>query len=297
MNLQLLRTFVEVVEQGSMTAAASRLGYTQPAVSRHVAALEQDLGTPLLLRGTRGVTPTEHGTALVRHATAILRHRDDLRRELASLDSGAAGRLRVAAFPTAVAALVPTALAGFRTAHPAVSVSLTEGTTPRLLDELATGDVDVAVVSAPPDRPLNAEGLDLTRLLDERLRVAVAESHRLRRRRSVRLAELRDDPFVTGSASDEPGLLRARLPPGFDPVVDIVVADWTGKLGCVAAGLGVALVPELATRAVPAGLRLLRIRDEDAPVRRVFAATDPERASAAHRAFVRDLRAAAAGLA
>lgn len=295
MNLQLLTTFVEVVEQGSITAAASRLGYTQPAVSRHVATLELELGRPLLLRGTRGVTPTEHGAALVRHATAILRHRDDLSRELALLDSGAAGRLRVAAFPTAVAALVPAALAAFRTAHPAVAVSLTEGTTPRLLDELAAGDVDVAVVSAPPDRPPAADGLHLARLLDEHLRVAVAGSHRLRRRRSIRLAELRDDPFITGSASDEPGLLRAQLPHGFDPVVDIVVADWTGKLGCVAAGLGVAFVPELATRVAPEDVRLLRIRDEDAPVRRVYAATDPHRTSAAQSAFVRELRKAATG--
>jgi DNA-binding transcriptional LysR family regulator len=168
-------------------------------------------------------------------------------------------------------------LAAFRELYPAVTLSLVEGRTPALLERLLSGDADVAVVSAPPDRPLDASRFDLHHLLDERLLVAVPRHHRLARRRTVGLAELAEDPFVFGSATAEDALLRASLPPGFQPRVDIVAADWTGKLGCVAAGLGVALIPALAVRARPADVALLRLHRDDASTRRVFAATTAAR--------------------
>jgi DNA-binding transcriptional LysR family regulator len=115
---------------------------------------------------------------------------------------------------------------------------------------------------------LTEEGRTL--LLDERLLVAVSRGHRLARRRRVRLAELADDPFIVGSATAEETLLRASLPSGFQPRVDIVAAEWTGKLGCVAAGLGVALVPALAVRGTPADITLLRLYNEHESVRRLF---------------------------
>lgn len=294
MQVQWLETFAEVVRQGSITSAARTLGYTQSAVSRHIAALEDAYGATLLDRQPRGVTPTPPGEVLAGHVEAILRRVREARQDLAQLEDGTAGRVRVAAFPTAIARLVPAAVSAFEQGHPGVAVSLIEGYTPRLLELVNAGDADVAVVSAPPDQPVPADGARLTHLLDERLLVAVPARHRLARRRTVRLRECAGDRFIAGSASDEPALMRARLPAGFDPVVDIVVADWTGKLGCVAAGLGVALVPALAARAAPPDVRLLRLHADDAPVRRVFAATNVRRTpSTATRAFVRELRTAA----
>jgi DNA-binding transcriptional LysR family regulator len=201
-------------------------------------------------------------------------------RDLESLRGLGGGRLRVGAFPTAVAALVPRALAAFQTAHPEVSLSLVEGLTPTLLERLVAGDADVAVVSTPPDRPLDGTRFDLRHLLDERLLVAVAKSHRLAHRRTVRLSELVDDSFIAGSATAEETLLRASLPSGFQPRIDIVAAEWTGKLGCVAAGLGVALLPALAVRSAPADIALLHLHRTDASVRRVFAATVARRSLA-----------------
>ncbi|MFD0823784.1 LysR substrate-binding domain-containing protein, partial [Micromonospora zhanjiangensis] len=165
--------------------------------------------------------------------------------------------------PTAVAALVPRALAAFRRAHPEIASSLVEGLTPALLDRLLAGDADVAVVSCVPADEIDRSRFDLRHLLDERLLVAVSREHRLAGRRTVRLAELADDSFIAGSATAEETLLRASLPSGFRPRIDIVAAEWTGKLGCVAAGLGVALVPALAARGTPADITLLRLRDED----------------------------------
>jgi DNA-binding transcriptional LysR family regulator len=272
-DIQSLQVFQAVAQRGSITAAAHVLRYTQSAVSRQVAALEAETGARLFDRLPRGVALTDEGRCLLGHADAVLDRLAAARRDLAALRGLGAGRLRVGAFPTAVAALVPRALSAFRDAHPGISLSLVEGRTPELLERLVAGDADVAVVSAPPDRPLDGARFDLHHLLDERLLVAVPRTHRLARRRTVRLAELTEDSFVVGSATAEDALMRATLPPGFPPRVDLVAAEWTGKLGCVAAGLGVALVPALAVRAAPADIALLRLHRDDASVRRVFAAT------------------------
>jgi DNA-binding transcriptional LysR family regulator len=291
MQLQSLQVFATVARHGSITAAARALRFTQSAVSRQIAGLEADLGAVLFDRLPRGVGLTEEGRSLLPHAEAMLERLDTARRDLTAVRGLGAGRLRVGAFPTAVAALVPRALAAFRAAHPEVTLALVEGLTPALLDRLLAGDADVVVVSAPPDRPLDTERFDLHHLLDERLLVAVPRGHRLARRRTVRIAELAEDSFVVGSATAEDTLLRATLPTGFVPRIDLVAAEWTGKLGCVAAGLGVALIPALAVRATPADLVLLRLHPDDATVRQVFAATVAGRTcSPAVQRFLADLR-------
>jgi len=278
MQTEWLVTFVEIAKRGSFTAAATTLGYTQSAASRHIAALEADCGARLFERRPGGAVLTAEGSVLLDHAEAILRRLADARTDVAVLSGVAARRLRVGAFPTALAALVPSALKRLREAHPEADMSLVEGHTPQLVEALLRNEIDVAVLSDIPDADADYPGLRRYRLLDEPMLVAVPASHRLARRRVVRLVELSEDPFVVGSATAEASLLRARLPPDFRPKVDIVAADWTAKLGCVAAGLGVCLIPMLAARSIASDVRLLRLHPADSPARRVFAASREERA-------------------
>lgn len=113
-----LRVFVEVARLGSFTAAAQTMGYTQSAISRQISALENEAGTALFDRLPRGVRPTEPGRRLLGHAEAVLERLDAARRELTDLRDLATGRLRVGTFATAAAALVPKAIAAFRTTYP-----------------------------------------------------------------------------------------------------------------------------------------------------------------------------------
>jgi DNA-binding transcriptional LysR family regulator len=272
-QLQALEVFRAVARHRSITGAARELRFTQSAVSRQIAALEADLGAILFDRLARGVALTEEGRCLLPHAEAVLDRLVTARRELEVTRGLGRGRLRVGAFPTALAALVPRAMAAFRERHPDVDLSLVEGRTPELVERLLAGDADVVVVSAPPDQPVVHARLELTALLDEDMLVALPRRHRLAGRRTVRLAELAEDCFIAGSATAELSLLRAALPQGFRPRIEITAAEWTGKLGCVAAGLGVALIPALAVRATPADLALVRLHRDDAAVRRIFAAT------------------------
>ena len=291
MRLLWLQVFREAVRSGSLGEASRALGYTQSAVSRHIAALEAEYGVPLLERGPGGVRPTPYGERLLQHVGAILAHDDQLRREFDGVRKGALGHITVGAFPTAVAGIIPAALSALQHDRPDTTLSLIEATTPALIEHVERGDVDVAVVTEGRGLPAGLAG---THLLDEHLLVAVGRAHRFARRRSVHLREVAGDTFITGSDTDENALLRAHRLDDFRPASQIVVADWIGKFACVAAGIGIALVPQLVTPALPAGVTVLRLRDEQAPYRRVVAVTDGRRQpSELARNFIRLAKQAA----
>ncbi|MGH1554086.1 LysR substrate-binding domain-containing protein [Streptomyces sp. L7] len=154
-----------------------------------------------------------------------------------------AGTCSSALFPTADSALVPRTLAAFRDRHPGIRLSREEGLTPRLLGRLASGHLDLAIVSTTGRAPL--EAYELYHLLDESLYVAVPTSHPLAGQGPC-LAQLADSDWISGSAHPEGTLLEAALREGFRPRIAHVVGEWTAKEGYVAAGLGVTLVPALA---------------------------------------------------
>ncbi|MEU1159906.1 LysR family transcriptional regulator [Streptomyces sp. NPDC005921] len=289
-----LRVFLDVARHGSFTVAARSLGWTQSAVSRQISSLEAALGGgPLFDRLPRGVRLTEAGRVLVPYAEAVAEALHGAARELTALREVAGGRLRFGAFASADAALVPHALAAFRARHPGVRLSREEGLTPRLLDRLTAGHLDLAVVSTTGRAPL--EPYELHHLLDESLYVAVPAGHPLAGSAGpVRLGLLADADWISGSSGVEGTLLEAALRQGFRPRVAHVVGEWTAKQGYVAAGLGVALVPALAAESVRPDIALLPVLDEGAPARAVYAATARGRSlTPAAESFLGALREAA----
>ncbi|MFE3451006.1 LysR family transcriptional regulator [Nonomuraea sp. NPDC059194] len=265
-----LRLFTEVAREGSFTGAAELLGYTQSAVSRRVAAMERAAGGPLFVRLARGVRLTPAGVALRRHAVAVLDRLDRAQEELAAIHRGSGGTLRVGAFATANVWLVPQALKAFGEHHPNVEVRLTEGLSGQLLDQLDGGALDVAVVSDyPAGLPAAAETV---LLLEERLLVALPSGHRLADREVIDLRDLAEETWIEAAPRGQPTILTAACArAGFTPRGGLRVAEWTGKFGYVAAGLGVTLVPELAARAVPDEL-VVRPISEEGSRRKVYAA-------------------------
>ncbi|MFJ8623462.1 LysR family transcriptional regulator [Kitasatospora sp. NPDC093550] len=273
MDMAWLDVFRTVAHLGSFTAAGERLGFTQSAISRQIATLESELGTSLFDRLARGVRLTEHGRALLPHAEALLERLDTTRRDLAALTELTAGHLRVGAFDSANAALVPGALAAFRAAHPQVAISLTEGLSAHLLDLLANGAIDLALVASYTQDAYDSDQFDLRPLLDDPVLVALPRDHRLAGRRRLRLAELADEPWIAARRNAETTLLAACLRSGFRPRIEYAVGAWTAKLGLVAAGLGPTLIPALAARAARPDIALIPLHPDDTPVRRVWTAT------------------------
>ncbi|WP_331767552.1 LysR family transcriptional regulator [Embleya sp. NBC_00896] len=261
-EIDALRLLVAVAESGSFTKAAARLNYTQSAVSRRIAALEQQAGGPLFERLPRGVRLNPAGRTLHRHAVEVLDRLSRAERELAVLHAGHGGLLHVGAFATANISLVPTALRAFRDTRPDVEVVAVEGTTDALVRRLADGALDLAVVSDYPSGLPSADGVTTTVLCQDELLVALWRGHRLAGADPVDLRELRDEAWLQNAYGDRPTMLAdACARAGFTPRKLIRIAEWTGKFGYVAAGLGVALVPSLAARAVPDELVLCRLTD------------------------------------
>jgi DNA-binding transcriptional LysR family regulator len=277
LNVERLRVLAEVADRGSFTAAAEALFLTQPAVSRQIAALERDLGTPLVERLPRGVRLTQAGALAHEHARSILASlaaAEEQVRGLARLDGG---RLRMAAFATANTDLIPKVITRFRELHPQVELSLTGShQAHHTLDAVRAGEIDLAlVVDWDLDRPGDAAGVDLVTLLDDPLFVALGRGHPLAGGRRVRLTELADETWIEGAHPDCCGPLdRFREAAGFRPKIGFECDDWHAKQVLVASGAGVMLFPGLALPSARDDI-VLRSTTPDLPVRRVFAACRP----------------------
>jgi DNA-binding transcriptional LysR family regulator len=262
LETEALRLLVTVADAGSFTAAAAQLNYTQGAVSRAVAGLERQAGGPLFERLPRGVRLNPAGQALYRHAVDVLEHLSRASRELAAIQAGRAGIVRLGAFATANILLVPSALRAFKEARPEVDVVVTEGRSRTLMDGIAQGVLDLAVVSDYPYGLPSTDGVTTHRLCADELLVALPREHPLASAHPIALQDLRDEPWLQAAYGDSPTMLGdACARAGFTPRKIIRIEEWTGKFGYAAAGLGVALVPSLAARAVPAELVLCRLDD------------------------------------
>ncbi|MFB9705885.1 MULTISPECIES: LysR family transcriptional regulator [Streptosporangium] len=293
-----LRLLDAVAATGSFTAAAARLNYTQSAVSRRIAALEARAGGPLFDRLARGVRLTPAGQALHHHARVVLNRLARAEEELAGIHGGHRGTLRVGAFATANVALVPGALRAFADRFPDVALTPVEGPSGGLLRRMREGELDVAVVSDYPAGLPYDEDVELAELVEEELLVALPRGHRLAGGAEgaggevVDLRELREETWIEApSPGGTTMLAQACARAGFAPRATVRIAEWTGKFGYVAAGLGVTLVPALAAPAVPAGL-VLRSLGGSAPRRTVSTAL-PRTPLPAARALVRLLAEAA----
>lgn len=260
---QLLRALRTVLDAGSLTAASERLGFTQSALSKQIAALESAAGVPLLVRGPRGVEPTEAGVRLAARAATVLDQLDVAQRELADLSAPLGGRVALGGFPTAAMRLVPRAIARVRAEHPAVEVDFSESSTPVQIRRLRAGRLDLALLSFGEGLPeWDLTGVELERLPSGPMLLAVGRRHRLARSERVPVADLRDEDWIAGrGARGEPQF--GAWPTLPQPRVVAELGDWSTRLGFVAAGLGITTVPRLAAGALPDGVVRVEVDDPD----------------------------------
>jgi molybdate transport repressor ModE-like protein len=268
-----LRVLREVAQAGSFSAAARALGYTQSAVSRQVATLEAVAGVALFERRRGGVTLTAAGARLLPRARRVLDELDAAVREAHGAPA-TAGPVRLGAFATAAAGLVPRALA---TLPAEARVTLREGTTPALTRALRAGTVDLAVLAqAPPFRPPDAESprLTLTTLSERELVVGVALGSPLAAAPHgvVDVADLERQVWVASRGDGGDSLLGVW--PGLAERADVryVVRDWHAKLGIVAAGLAITTLAPVLLGTLPPGIVALAVRGEPQETRRIVLA-------------------------
>jgi len=236
-----LRILREIAQAGSFSAAAQSLGYTQSAVSRQVAALEIATGRRLFDRGRAGVTLTPAGARLLATAVRVLDELDATLRELSG-DELAAAPVRLGAFASAAAGLVPRALAGLAALAPQLTVTVREGTTPALTRALRAGTLDLAIIArTPPFRPPDTESpaLELTTLSERELVIGVSTRHPFATARAIEVQQLIGQVWVASRSGPEDNLLGVWPGLAERPDVRYVVRDWFAKLQIVAAGLAI----------------------------------------------------------
>jgi len=242
-----LLIFRDVARAGSISAAARDLGWTQPAVSQHLSRLERDAGTPLILRGPTGVSLTGAGQALLRRADVVAAELYAAAEELAAITQLRAGRVRLVAFPSGAATLVPEAIGALAVDHPALEVSLDEAEPPEAMAAVLAGDADLALVFGYDGPPEGLGALVWRRLLDEPVHLVVPPGVRAPGRRG--LAALADADWIGGCARCRGHLVACCEQAGFVPTLRHTTDDYVVVQNLVARGLGVTVLPASAIEA------------------------------------------------
>ena len=244
-RLQMLRA---VAREGSLSAAARTLGYTQPAVSHHIARLEEEVGTALLTRLGRGARLTDAGTALVEHTDAVLTRLGAAEEEVAAIAGLRAGRVRIAAFPSGSATLLAGALSRLRAAHPGVEVTFEEAEPEDALPQLREGEVDLVLgfsyAAVPARDPRDFATVPLLR--DPSLAVLPAAHPAASKRGPIALEDLEGETWIAGCERCRAHLLHVTGEAGFAPQIAFATDDHLTVQSLIAAGLGVSLLPALA---------------------------------------------------
>jgi DNA-binding transcriptional LysR family regulator len=283
-----LLTFREVARRRSFSRAGEELALTQPAVSQQVGSLERQLGVRLLDRGPGGPTPTEAGALLLAHADAIADRLAAAGAQVAELAAADRETLRVGAFPSALASVIPATIARLREQLPEVQVEATEGSGEELGAAVAAGNLHAAMcfqdAEAEPRRP---DGTDRHELGGEAMLAVLPPEHPLADRDRIRLDELAEETWTAPSRDHL--IYRACVAAGFEPRINFVTRDVLAARGLVRSGLAVTLVPELVANLfddVPAVAL-----EGPQPRRSLYALTPAVGAREAALAFVANLRA------
>lgn len=259
-DLSRLRVLVAVAQEGSVTAAAEALHYAQPSVSHQLAKLETEVGVPLLQRMGRGIRLTEAGRLLVDRAESILKQVESVHAELDELAGLRSGRARLAAFPSALATLVPPAAALISARHPGIELTLVEAEPPDAFSALRNNEVDVALIfehGHPSQR--DRRDTTTTLLLEEPMYV-VSPATRSWDGPRAELGTYAESRWIAGCERCREHLVAACGQAGFSPVVEFETEDYVAVQALVAAGLGVSLLPGLTLLANRhPGVRLDRV--------------------------------------
>jgi LysR family hydrogen peroxide-inducible transcriptional activator len=273
MEIEQLRHFVRVAEAENFTRAAAQVGLSQPALSRSIARLEEELGQPLFERQTRKVVLNDVGRLLIERTRNILLMVDDLKAEIR--DDGQSGKVRVAAIPTVAPYFLPECLRSFHRQFPRAQLIVQEATTESLLKKVTDGDVDVAIGALP----IHMKYFDIEPLFEEELLLVTSSEHPLTRKKSVNVSDIAEYPFVL---LDEAHCLS-------DNVISFcrqkschpVSVERTTQLSMVqelvALGHGVSLVPAMARARDTSTTRVYRSLTGQKPTRTIAMISNPYR--------------------
>jgi len=277
MELRHLRYFVAVAETENVSRAALKLHVSQPALSRQVRDLEEEIGFLLLERTAKSVTLTEAGQVFLTESRAVLQRAEEAVKRARAVAGGCAGELHVGYSPTPTARILPPTLRAFQAKMPKVRVKLHDLATDEMLEQLHDGKLEVAFI-VRPRKAAALRGLRFEELLRDPICLAVAPNHPLARFRAVSLADAVKEPFIAYSREDYPDyhddLEAAFASSKTKPQIAEEHDGVSSLIPAIEAGAGVALVAE--SMACIAGNRLKFLRLKPAPAPLVIGIASPK---------------------
>ncbi len=282
MELYQLAYFIEIARQKNFTRAAERLRIAQPALSQQMKNLEAELGTPLFVRGRKQTHLTAAGEALLPRAEALLAQAEGAKQTVAEVAQLRGGRLVVATIPSVSACWLPEVIRGFRQQHPKVELLLVEESSERVAELVESGRAELGFLQLPVSKEL----YDVRDLVTEAFVALVSTKHPIARQKSIRLAQLAAESFVFYKGRARDTALAACRAAGFEPRIACESGELETVRALVGAGLGLAIVPELAARTPQKGLTVVRLREPRVERTLGLIARRGHPWSAAARAFV-----------
>ncbi len=273
MELDQLRYFLRVAQRGSVTKAADELGVSQPALSRSIQKLEEELGQPVIERHPRHVTLTEAGALLQSRAQQIFTILDDTKAEIT--DDGISGRVRVGAIPTIAPYFLPKLLQQFAAKFSKATVLVQENTTDNLLKSLTQGEIDLAILAIP----VPAKYLEVEELFEEELLLVLPPEHPLVSQEKIKIADIEPYPFVL---LDEAHCLSDNVVSycrqrSFHPVAVERTSQLTMVQELVSLSHGISMIPDMARQVDQSDRRVYRSLSGKKPTRKVAFAWNPYR--------------------
>lgn len=281
LDVRRMQVLLAIVEEGSVTAAATALGYTPSAVSQQLLRLEREVGQPLLERHARGMVPSDAGVTLAGHARKVLRQLAAAEADLAEIAGIRRGTVSLGTFPTVGSSFLPLAVQRYRRLYPAIQMTIRSGREDDLLRMLEEGTIGLSLLWDYEWKRMDAADLVLADLFTDPTVLLVGADHRLARRRSVNLAQLADEQWIirAGGHPVVEVLERSALAAGFTPRISFHANDYQEAQAMVSVGLGIALAPRTATVNQHPDVRVISLGDS-APARRVLVAHRPDRVRA-----------------
>lgn len=272
-DLRKLHILRALRDTGTVTAAAATLRMTPSAVSQQLAALSKQIGTPVMEARGRGVRLTGAAHVLLRHAEVVFAQLERAGAELDGYAQGEAGVVRIGAIATSITRLVVPAARLLRRDAPGITLSIREAEAAEVYEELAAGDVDLALSLAVDAPTARDPRFVIAPLLTDPLDIALPATHPLAAAPGLRLAQLAEEPWIFGSRGPWREItLAACADAGFVPEQAHAAADWPAIFALVAAGMGIALVPRMSASGALTHDLAVRPLDVDRPRRRIVGA-------------------------
>lgn len=274
MDIRRMLALVEVARAGSLTAAAARLNYTVSAVSQQIGQLEDEAGQPLIERRPRGVTLTEAGEAVVRHAEHIERAVLAAHEELEEIAGLRTGTLRLGTIPTVTESFLSAAISAFRDRHPQIDLRVHSAQRADIGHLLESRGIDLAITwTRDEHEPSEPSGTRTELICRDPSVLLVPANHPLAQRPSVRMEDLRHEPWIIRTSTNVLALLQdACEAAGFSPVVSFEARSYQEAQAMVAVGMGIALVPQLSLHSLREDIKVITAISPSPPARRIVLA-------------------------